>query len=174
MTSPHEMVESALDPSELRRTFSCFPSGVTALCTLIDGLPVGMAASSFCSVSLDPPLVLVCVAQTSATWLRLRMASRLGISVLSRGHDNIVRQLAGPAAARFDGVAWTTTEAGAVLLERSAAWLECELEQEVEAGDHHIAVLGVRAAMRARESEPLVFHESRFRAFAGPAGDGPT
>ena len=157
------MVESPLDPIELRRTFSCFPSGVTALCASIEDRPVGIAASSFCSVSLEPPLVLVCVAKASATWEQLRGAPRLGISVLSKGHDRLARQLAGAAESRFDGVDWTVTADGAVLLGGSAAWIECALEQEIGAGDHYIAVMRVFSAMRARDSQPLIFHESRFR-----------
>jgi flavin reductase (DIM6/NTAB) family NADH-FMN oxidoreductase RutF len=62
----------------LRQAFGAFPSGVTAFCGLIDGLAEGMAASSFTSVSLDPPLVSVCVANTSTTWPKLAQLDRLG------------------------------------------------------------------------------------------------
>jgi flavin reductase (DIM6/NTAB) family NADH-FMN oxidoreductase RutF len=85
-----------LDIQVLREAYGTFPSGVTALCAMIDGAPTGMTASSFTSVSMDPPLVSICVANTSATWTRLRPSARLGVSVLASGnpwdrepfHDN--------------------------------------------------------------------------------------
>lgn len=67
---------------QLRRAFGCFPSGIT-VCALVDGTPVGMAASSFTSVSLAPPLVSVCIQHTSTTWPVLRNRPRLGLSVLA-------------------------------------------------------------------------------------------
>src|SRR5918997_4998820 len=82
-----ELDDLSADPQELRRAYGCFPSGVTAICTLVDGAPDGMAASSFTSVSLDPPLVSVCVQNTSTTWPRLRHLPRLGVSVLAESQD---------------------------------------------------------------------------------------
>ncbi len=159
-------MSSSLEPDELRRTFACFPSGVTALCGLDSGNPVGMAASSFCSVSLDPPLALVCVSQTSSTWEVLRRLERIGVSVLSSGHDGVARHLAGPAQHRFSSVEWTPTSLGSVLIDGAIAWLDCSLEQEVPAGDHHIAVLRIHGAKRAAAQRPLVFHDSRFHDIA--------
>ena len=77
----------AIDPIALRRVFGAFPTGVTALAALVDGEPVGMAASSFVAVSLDPPLVSFCPAISSKTWPRLRRAARLGISVLGGAQE---------------------------------------------------------------------------------------
>jgi flavin reductase (DIM6/NTAB) family NADH-FMN oxidoreductase RutF len=84
-----------LTAGALRRAFAMFPSGVTAVCATVEGRPVGLAASSFTSVSLDPPLVSVCIAHTSSTWPLLRAAGRVGVSVLAEGHASIARQLAG-------------------------------------------------------------------------------
>ncbi len=83
-----------VDPQTLRNAFGCFPTGVTAICAVIDGEPVGMAASSFTSVSLDPALVLVCIQNSSATWRKLRSAPRIGVSVLGEQHDRACSQLA--------------------------------------------------------------------------------
>ena len=74
-----------LTAAHLRASFACFPSGVAAVCALIDGEPVGMVMSSFTSVSLDPPLVSVCVDLNSSTWPRLRSAPWLGVSILGEG-----------------------------------------------------------------------------------------
>jgi len=103
----------AVDDDVLRRAFACFPTGVTAVCALVDGQAVGMAASSFTSVSLDPPLVSVCVQNSSSTWRKLSPMSRLGVSVLSAGHENASRQLAAKTGDRFSGIDWQASTGGA-------------------------------------------------------------
>jgi len=157
-----------LDGLTLRKAFSCFPSGVTAVCALVDGKPVGMAASSFTTVSLDPPVVLVCVANTSATWPLLRVSERVGVSVLSSEHDIACRQLAAKEGDRFAGIGWKATAEGAVLVEGASAWLECAVDQEVPAGDHHVVLLRIHALEADPDLPPLVFHSSQFRRLALP------
>jgi flavin reductase (DIM6/NTAB) family NADH-FMN oxidoreductase RutF len=156
-------VGTAIDPAHLRRVFGAFPTGVTALAAVVDGRPVGLAANSFTSVSLDPPLVSVCVAHSSTTWPVLRQAGRLGVSVLSAGQEAAGRQLAARGVDRFAGLGWGATPDGAVLLDGSSAWLDCSLDQEVRAGDHDIVVLRVHDLDADPALPPLVFHASRFR-----------
>ncbi|MCM3922273.1 flavin reductase family protein [Frankia sp. AiPs1] len=163
MGSEMTVVDAATDQQLLRSTFGCFPSGVTALCALVDGEPVGMAVSSFTSVSLDPPLVSVCVANTSTTWPRLRDPARLGVSVLGETHDVACRQLSARDGDRFAGISWRASGGGALFVADSAAALECELVREVAAGDHLIALLRVHALSSDTNVTPLVFHHSRFR-----------
>ena len=159
---------SALDGAVLRRAFGCFPSGVTAVCALIDGAPIGMAASSFTSVSLDPPLVSVCVALTSATWGQLRTAERLGVSVMSASHEAVCRSLSARDGDRFAGVDWYATDGGAVLLRDAPATLDCSLEAELPAGDHHIALLRIHTVDADHAIDPLLFHRSKFTFIASP------
>ena len=92
-----------LDPDRLRQAFGVFPTGVVALAAEIDGVPLGLAASSFTSVSLDPPLVSVSVARTSKTWPDLRGARHFGVTVLADHHGAVCRQLSGPVDDRFRG-----------------------------------------------------------------------
>jgi flavin reductase (DIM6/NTAB) family NADH-FMN oxidoreductase RutF len=158
---------AVLTPEALRRAFATFPSGVVAVTAEVDGKPVGLAASSFTSVSLDPPLVSVSVARSSATWPMLRTAARIGVSVLAEHHADVCRQLAGPAAARFDGLALRRGPTGAVLLNDAAGAFDCTVEQEIQAGDHIIVLLRLHA-LHASAIAPLVFHSSRFVAL--PAG----
>ena len=155
-----------LDIQVLRQAYGTFPSGVTALCALVDGIPVGMAASSFTSVSMDPPLVSICVANTSSTWARLRSAQRLGVSVLAAGHEGAARQLSAKTGDRFAGLGLEVTDAGAILIEESAAWLDCTLFQEVPAGDHVMLLLRIEALRSFPDQHPLVFHGSTFRQLA--------
>lgn len=150
----------------LRTSFGRFPSGVVALCAVVDGAPVGMAASSFTSLSLDPPLVLVCVDRASTTWPRLRGADRLGVSVLGEAHDAAARQLASRTADRFAGLDLATSADGALLVHGATAWLDCSLEEELPGGDHLIVVLRVHGHRALDDQGPLVFHDSGFGRLA--------
>ncbi|MFI8974978.1 flavin reductase family protein [Nocardia asteroides] len=154
------------DVGPLRRAFGCFPSGVTAVCAMVDGGPVGMAASSFTSVSMVPPLVSVCFQESSSTWPRLREQRRLGISVLAEGHDELCLRLARKSDDRFADIAWDHTPGGSVFVHGATAWLECSLRSEILAGDHTVALLDIHALRADPDAAPLVFHGSRFRRLA--------
>jgi flavin reductase (DIM6/NTAB) family NADH-FMN oxidoreductase RutF len=153
------------DPVLLRQAFSCFPSGVAALCGSDAGKPTGMAASTFTSVSLDPPLVSVCLANASRTWNRLRRRPGLGISVLGESHAVACRRLTDADASGFAGIAWVATPRGAVFIHGATSWLECTLFAELPGGDHVIALLRVTAVEFDRTAAPLIFHASKFRRF---------
>ncbi len=151
-----------LDPGRLREVFGVFPSGVVAVAADVDGVHVGLAASSFTSVSLDPPLVSFSVATTSRTWPTLRRAGHLGVTILADHHDQACRQLAGPVEHRFDGLSLTATEDGALTLDDGLARFDCTIHDEVAAGDHLIVLLRLHAVEHTDTSEPLVFHRSGF------------
>ncbi|MCX6467852.1 flavin reductase family protein [Williamsia herbipolensis] len=159
----------AADGDALRSAYSCFPSGVVAVCAEIDGVAVGMAASSFATVSLDPPLVSLCVQHTSSTWPKLRDAPSIGVSVFSAGQDALCRQLAGAADHRFDGVTPAVTDSGALFVPDAAAILSCTLYNEIPAGDHNLVLLEITALDADPDIEPLVFHASTFRALEARA-----
>ena len=159
--------ELEVDPTTLRRVLAAFPTGVTALAALVDGEPVGMAANSFTSVSLDPPLVSVCVATTSSTWPELRRAARIGVSVLSHEQESASRSLAARGIDRFADLSWHATDDGAILLDGATAWFDCSVEREIRAGDHEIVLLNVHGLGTAEpHTPPLVFHGSRYRRLA--------
>ncbi len=152
--------------AELRHAFGCFPSGVIAVAALVDGKPEGLAASSFTSVSLSPPLVSVCIAHTSTTWPRLGRAESLGLSVLAEAHDTVARSLASKNGQRFAAVGWDRTPSGAILIHGSALWLESEIHEVVPAGDHDIVLLRVTRVEPRTDVAPIVFHGSKFRRLA--------
>ncbi|MDT4959803.1 MAG: hypothetical protein QOD31_3602 [Pseudonocardiales bacterium] len=156
------VIATVRDPQQLRRVFGSFPSGVAAVAALVAGEPVGIAASSFTSVSLDPPLVSVCIAHTSTTWPVLRTASRLGVSILSAGQEHAGRSLAGRTPDRFAAVPWRSTAHGAVVLDGARAWFETTVEQHVRAGDHDIVVLRVHDLDAQHDIGPLVYYASQF------------
>ncbi|WP_370248843.1 flavin reductase family protein [Nocardioides sp.] len=158
-----------LDPAQLRQAFGIFPSGVVAVCAEVDGAPVGLAASSFTSVSLEPPLVSFSIAKSSKTWPDLRRGERLGVTVLADHHGDVCRQLAGPVEHRFDGVAFSASDHGAVTLDDGLARFETSVYREVEAGDHVIVLLRLHAVEQSDTSLPLVFHRSRFGRLSATA-----
>ena len=152
-----------LTPDALRRAFASFPSGITAVAAINDGRPCGLAASSFTSVSLDPPLVSVCIARASGTWPKLRMAPRIGLSVLAQEHGRVARSLAAKGTDRFAEICWERTPHGAVFVRGSALWLDCVRYDELPAGDHVIVLLRITQVWTYPEVSPLVFHGSQFR-----------
>ncbi|GAA4535067.1 flavin reductase family protein [Pseudonocardia xishanensis] len=162
-----ELEPVAGDPLQLRRAYGCFPSGVTAVCALdAAGVPVGIAASSFTSVSVDPALVSVCVQQSSTTWPRLRELPRLGVSVLGEEQNAAAQRLASKQGDRFAELDWDATDDGGVLVGGAVAWLDCSIHAEVPAGDHMIVLLAIHALRAEPDRAPLVFHGSRFRQLA--------
>ncbi|QXJ22211.1 flavin reductase family protein [Actinomadura graeca] len=148
---------------DLRRVYGAYPTGVAVVAGLVGGRPAGIAASSFVPVSLDPPLVSVCVAHTSTTWPLLRDLSRIGISVLGAHQEHVGRRLGARTGDRFAGVEWRSTADGSVLVEGASAWFDCSIEQQVRSGDHDIVVFRVEDLDAADGVPPLVFHASAFR-----------
>jgi flavin reductase (DIM6/NTAB) family NADH-FMN oxidoreductase RutF len=156
-------MSEVIDPTELRRVFGAFPTGVTAVAALVEGQPVGIAASSFTSVSLNPPIVSVCIAHSSFTWSSLRGRPRVGVSVLGAHQEEDCRRLASRDADRFATLRWRSTDDGAVLLDGASAWLDCSILDHVPAGDHDIVLLQVHELDADHDVPPLVFHASRYR-----------
>ena len=155
-----------MDSRMLRDAFGAFPTGVVAVAADVDGRLVGLAASSFSSVSLDPPLVSFSVAKSSTTWPELRRARRLGVTVLAEGHGDLCRQLAGPDPERFAGVPVEITESGAVMIAEGIAQYDCTVREELEAGDHLIVLLQLHSVVAHSRGQPLVFHRSGFGSLA--------
>ncbi len=157
------LTHTDLDQATLRRAYAQFPSGVVAIAAEIEGVPVGLAASSFVAVSMDPPLVAVCIQNTSTTWPRLAGLAGIGVSVLGEAHNDAVRTLAAKTGDRFAGLDLETTEQGAVFIAGATAWLETSIDQEVPAGDHVIVLLRIHSLEVQSEIDPIIFHGSKFR-----------
>lgn len=152
-----------LDEVGLRRVFGCFPCGVIAVCAMVDDQPVGMAASSFTSVSVDPPLVSICVQNCSTTWPKLRDRLIQAASCPSASTLTPSRGRSRKEGNRFAGVFWSELSSGGVVIAGAGAWLDCRPYAEIPAGDHLIALLEICAVRADPETPPLVFHGSRFR-----------
>ena len=129
------------DPLELRRALGCFVTGVTVV-TAIDGegRPRGFTANSFTSVSLDPPLVLVCIAHTAGSYPLFSTTRHFAINILSEEQRAISSRFASKDADKFAQVQWQSGRTGSPLIAGTVAWLDCRTEQQIDAGDHLILV----------------------------------
>lgn len=152
------------DSRALRDVLGRFGSGVCVV-TGRDGAgeTVGMTCQSFMGVSLDPPLVLISVMRTSRTLQHLITGKRFAVSVLGEGDEAISAMAGSKAADKFEHLSLTTTKSGSQVLTDVPAWFACELESEVEAGDH-VLLIGrvVEAGPATSGRRPLLFHEGRY------------
>jgi flavin reductase (DIM6/NTAB) family NADH-FMN oxidoreductase RutF len=164
-----------LKPDDFRRVLGHFASGVTVVTTWdSEGQPAGLTASSFTSVSLDPPLVLVCVALMAQSYQALHAHGRFAVNVLNLEHEHIARRFASSAGAaeKFEGMAYRPGSLGLPILENALAEIECTTVHVYPAGDHTIFVGQVEAAECRGDSglEPLLYYRGRFHRLHPPQG----
>lgn len=150
-----------VDPSTFRNVLAQWPSGVTVVTTLVDGVRHGMTASSFSSVSLDPPLVSVCLERRLYSHELIAASGVFGVNVLAKDQAEVARRFAGMVPDlpdRFAGETWTTAHTGVPLLDSALGWLDCRVVHEYPGGDHTIFVGEVLAGHAAPRTAPLLFH----------------
>lgn len=146
-----------IGPDEFRHVLGHFASGVTVVTTWdADGRPTGLTASAFTSVSLEPPLILVCVDHKAQSYPALRASSRFAVNVLAVEHETLSRRFATTDADKFNGVSYHPGPLGLPLLPEALAHLECRTVHAYSGGDHTIFVGEVEAA-HAHDGEPLLY-----------------
>jgi flavin reductase len=164
---------AAVGEHDFRRTLGLFATGITVV-TVRDRLDIhAMTANSFTSVSLEPPLVVVCVHQGGRLQQLIRRAGTFAVSVLAADQEPTARRFADPrrpaGLAQLDGVDWFRGPVtGAPLLGGCLAWLECTLYDAIASGDHEVLVGQVRRVARGGRWDPLLFFASRYRRLAEP------
>jgi flavin reductase (DIM6/NTAB) family NADH-FMN oxidoreductase RutF len=152
------------DARALRDAFGCFTTGVTVVTTVgTDGRKVGLTANSFTSVSLDPPLALICVDLKSSSLPCLDAAGVFAVNVLHAEHQDLARNFVRKDVDRFAGVEIETWRTGVPILSGCMANFECETHQVFDAGDHRIYVGRVVKLRYDPDHEPLVYLQGRFR-----------
>lgn len=151
-----------LSPELFRAALSRFPNGVTVV-TARDkgGVDYGMTVSSFCSLSLVPPLVIICIEQGTALHLALQQASHFAVNVLAFDQEDLARRFADSDRTRVDGVPFARGLTGNVLLEGTLASYECAIRERIAGGDHTIFT-GEVMAVSARDGRPLVHHRGDY------------
>lgn len=155
------------DTRTLRDTLGLFVTGVTVITTAAeDGERIGITANSFNSVSLDPPLILWSIAQTSRSLAAFDAATNFAVHILREDQVELSRRLASPHMDKFAGLETSPGLGGAPLLPDCAARLECSVYGRHPAGDHTIYVARVEKLQSDPSARPLVYHGGRYAALA--------
>jgi flavin reductase (DIM6/NTAB) family NADH-FMN oxidoreductase RutF len=155
----------SIDPSEFRRILGHWVTGVAVVATgTEDGEPCGFTANAFTSLSLEPPLVLVCVDRTADSLAGIRATGCFTVSVLGSADERLARHFAADADGKFEGVAWTTAVTGAPVLEDALAWVDCRVRSELPGGDH-VVFIGEVVGGDTVEGEPLIFYRGGYGRF---------
>ena len=158
------MSSAVVSPDLFRRACALFPTGVAVLTTRApDGTPHGLTVNAFCSLSLDPPLVLVAVDRACSVLETFENSGHFAINFLSSEQRDLSVRFSELPEGRFSGVPWTPGAEGAPLLEGAIGSIECRITQVVDAGDHK-ALIGEVIAATVGEGEPLVFFRSSYAA----------
>lgn len=151
-----------LDVGQLKRLLGCFAAGVTVVTTRDPGgRPVGMTVSAVASVSLDPPLLLVCIGRGSAVHAAMTAAEFFAINILSAGQSGLSRQFSQDRKERFKGVKWSEGVHGIPLLEGVVAQIVCRSWSSFEAGDHTV-FFGLIEQGDDFDHPPLIHFRSRY------------
>jgi flavin reductase (DIM6/NTAB) family NADH-FMN oxidoreductase RutF/pimeloyl-ACP methyl ester carboxylesterase len=152
------------DARTLRDAMGCFATGITIVTALeTDGQPIGLTANSFTSLSLDPPLLLLCIANNANSAAVLRSAEHFGVNVLQIGQQPASNRFAGKGEDRFAAIAWTPGETGVPLLDGSLGSFECRRHAVHDGGDHFILVGEVSRAQFEPRRDPLLYFRGKYR-----------
>ncbi|MFD0690993.1 flavin reductase family protein [Actinomadura fibrosa] len=156
----------AVDPAAFREALALHPAGVVIITAHSGGAPAGLTATSFSSVSLDPPLVSFYVDRSSTTWPALRATDRFAVNLLTGDQADLAARFARRGADRFaPPTSWHPDEHGAPLLDGAGAHLSCVRHSTVDIGDHILVVGLVTGADLIDGGHPLLYHRGSFGHF---------
>ncbi|HEX7095401.1 MAG TPA: flavin reductase family protein [Acidimicrobiales bacterium] len=154
------------DDAKFRQVLGHFPTGVTVITALHEGVPVGLAVGSFASLSLNPPLVLFCPGNQSSSWPKIREAGSFCVNVLSANQEHVCRVFATKEPDKFANIGWQPTAVtGSPCIDGVIAWIDCDIENIYPGGDHDIVVGRVRDLDAKDEHGPLVFYRGGYGRF---------
>ncbi|MEM6971382.1 MAG: flavin reductase family protein [Pseudomonadota bacterium] len=154
-------LQAPSDTRALRTALGAFATGVTIVTTVTADELTGFTANSFTSVSLEPPILLVCLAHTAASYELFCRADTFAVNVLSADQQDIAMTFAQRGADKFTGVDWHAGSMGAPLIDGSLARFDCAMEDRVTAGDHDI-LLGRVLGFSRHEGPALLYHGGSF------------
>jgi flavin reductase (DIM6/NTAB) family NADH-FMN oxidoreductase RutF len=156
----------SIDPKTFRQALGAFPTGVTIVSTLqADGQPRGFTANSFTSVSLDPPLVLVCIGKTASSYPVFSVAPHFSVSVLAENQKDVSSLFASKSPDKFSSTNWHHGPAGSPVIQGAAAWFDCRQHQLVDAGDH-IILIGEVVGFNHSPASPLGYCRGAYLSFS--------
>ena len=155
-----------VDEAQFKLAMSHFASGVTVVSTEHEGTLYGMTVASFASLSLNPPLVLICIEKSVKSHDAIASAGKFGVSMLAREQSEISNRFASKKIEdRFAGVAWSRGDLGLPLIDGAICAIECTVQNQLAGGDHTIFV-GEVSSVRTHEAQPLVYFRSGYRELA--------
>lgn len=167
-TTTNSLDTPAIDPKALRQAFGTFATGITVITTNDEqGLPRGMTANSFTSVSLDPPLLLVCVGKAASSYTAFYQSNGFAVNILHEGQIDVSGKFASKAPDKFETVKYDKVHTGAPVLTDSLTWFDCATTQCVEAGDH-IILIGEIQAFGTSPKAPLCFNRGSYASLKDP------
>jgi flavin reductase (DIM6/NTAB) family NADH-FMN oxidoreductase RutF len=146
-----------IDDARFRQAMGHFASGVTVVTTAAGGELYGMTVSSFSSLSLNPPLILICIDKGVPSHDILKDAGRFVVNILEERQEHLSRRFATSASDKFKGVAWHTGKLGLPVLANTLAVIECSLRDILDGGDHSIFI-GEVVDAEIREGAPLLYY----------------
>ena len=168
MTEGMTTVAAAIDPLMLRRAFGTFVTGVAVVTTVDpDGNPRGITANSFTSVSVDPPLLLICVAKSAASYAAFTTAAAFAVNLLHEGQVNLSAVFASKSPEKFQAVGHGRRHTGAPILKDCLTWFDCTVHDRVDAGDH-VMLIGRVRAFETNPCAPLAFCSGRYARVKDP------
>jgi 3-hydroxy-9,10-secoandrosta-1,3,5(10)-triene-9,17-dione monooxygenase reductase component len=156
-------------PERFREVLGHVPTPVVIVTAAGSNGPAAMAIGSFVSVSLDPLLVGFFPAKTSSSWPLIRDAGRFCINVLADDQAELSGAFATRSTDKFSGISWKPGASGAPRLADCVAWIECDLQSELDAGDHLLVLGTVTALDLPRDAHALVFHRGDYTSTAAAA-----
>jgi flavin reductase (DIM6/NTAB) family NADH-FMN oxidoreductase RutF/DNA-binding FadR family transcriptional regulator len=159
--STHPETSADCEPQIFRDVVGRFASGVTVITTHHDGVDFGMTASAMCSLSLEPPMVLVCVNRRAGTRSAVSNSGAFGVNILHEDQADLAVRFATPQHDKFAGIEYARGDLGCPRLDGVLAWLECEVVEDVEGGTHSVFIGRVHAA-EGREGDPLAYFRGQF------------
>ena len=151
-----------IDDAHFRLALSHFASGVTIVTTALEGRPYGMTVASFASLSLHPPLVLICIEKGVKTHDAIVAAGRFGVSILSSQQTGISSKFASRSDDKFTGIDTFTGQLEIPLITGALTTIECRVHEQLPGGDHSIFV-GEVVDVQTREGDPLLYFRSGYR-----------
>jgi flavin reductase (DIM6/NTAB) family NADH-FMN oxidoreductase RutF len=155
-----------VDPKTFRQALGAFPTGVTIVSTLQeDGQPRGFTANSFTSVSLEPPLVLVCIGKTASSYPVFSAAPHFSVSVLAENQKDVSSLFASKSPDKFSTARWHPGPVGSPVIEGAAAWFDCRRHQVVDAGDH-IILIGEVMGFSHSNASPLGYCRGAYLTYS--------
>ncbi len=151
-----------IDDARFKLALSQFASGVTVVTTELAGKPYGLTVASFASLSLHPPLVIVCIEKSVKSHDAIAAARKFGVSILGQNQAEVSNRFASRSDDKFSGIAVRNGELGVPLIEGAICTIECKLTGQLPGGDHTIFV-GEVVDVQTVEGEPLVYFRSGYR-----------